>query len=414
MIRFIHTADIHLGVENYGIIDQKTGINSRLLDFNHALYQCIQYAINTKVDFFLFCGDAYKTATPTPTQQKLLLNNFLQLYNAKIPVVIIIGNHDNPLSFGKVHALDLFGDLPLDGFHVISKPQHITLNTAHGPVAIVGIPWPTKASCALNNHALTQQQVNQHITSTITAIIDDLAREIDPKIPAILAGHLTVSSGVFSGSEKRAIHGNDPTFLPSQLAKKPFAYVALGHLHRHQVLNKTDGPPLVYAGSLERIDFGERNDHKCFCEVTLACASEKFWTAAMKSITVNTRPFVQIDLKINEHITDQTAYVLSELKNYALTNTIVKITYELATGVKDRLDIKAIQQACAHAHYVAGIQAIRHIQHRERRSNAHIDMDLQSLLQEYFKQKPALNERRESLLEKIMALKQELELPYYE
>ena len=66
MIRFIHTADIHLGVENYGKIDQKTGIHTRLLDFSHALEYCIDYAIEQKVDFFLFCGDAYKTTSPSP------------------------------------------------------------------------------------------------------------------------------------------------------------------------------------------------------------------------------------------------------------------------------------------------------------------------------------------------------------
>ena len=70
MIRFIHTADIHFGMENYGKIDPKTGVHTRLLDFNKALTFCIDYAIEQKVDFFLFSGDAYKTAHPSPTQQK--------------------------------------------------------------------------------------------------------------------------------------------------------------------------------------------------------------------------------------------------------------------------------------------------------------------------------------------------------
>ena len=122
MIRFIHTADIHFGMENYGKIDATTGIHTRLLDFEKALNCCIDRAIAESVDFFLFSGDAYKTHNPSPTQQRLLFKCLLRLYKANIPVVIVIGNHDHPLSFGKAHALDVFGEIPLDGFHVFSKP----------------------------------------------------------------------------------------------------------------------------------------------------------------------------------------------------------------------------------------------------------------------------------------------------
>jgi DNA repair exonuclease SbcCD nuclease subunit len=61
-IRFIHTADIHFGVENYGRIDPETGIHTRLLDFERAFSACVDRAIAESIDFFIFCGDAYKTA----------------------------------------------------------------------------------------------------------------------------------------------------------------------------------------------------------------------------------------------------------------------------------------------------------------------------------------------------------------
>jgi exonuclease SbcD len=135
LIRFIHTADIHFGIENYGKIDPKTGIHSRLLDFERAFNHCIDSAIEQDVDFFLFSGDAYKTATPSPTQQKLLFKCLMRLYHANIPVVIIVGNHDNPLSFGKANSLDIFSELPLKGFHVIQKPTILNLTTKkwHNP-----------------------------------------------------------------------------------------------------------------------------------------------------------------------------------------------------------------------------------------------------------------------------------------
>jgi len=116
VITFYHAADFHFGIENYGKIDTQTGMHTRLLDFVASLNECVTRAIEEKIDFFLFCGDAYKTAVPTPTQQKALMTLLLKLHAAKIPVVIVVGNHDNPVSFGKSHALDIFDYVPVDGF----------------------------------------------------------------------------------------------------------------------------------------------------------------------------------------------------------------------------------------------------------------------------------------------------------
>ena len=143
-------------MENYGKIDPLTGIHTRLLDFQKAFNFCIDVALEKKVDFFLFAGDAYKTTNPSPTQQRFLFNALLRLHAAHIPIIIVIGNHDNPLSFGKANTLDIFGDLPLDGFHVIAKPSSFTLATKSGPVQIVAIPWPSRTTVALQNTHLYQ------------------------------------------------------------------------------------------------------------------------------------------------------------------------------------------------------------------------------------------------------------------
>src|SRR6185437_41578 len=169
MIRFIHTADIHFGMENYGRLDFSTGIHSRLLDFQKAVMTIVERAIEEDVDFFLFSGDAYKTHHPSPTHQRLLLSCFLKLYKAGIPVVIIVGNHDNPLSFGKAHALEIFGQLPLDGFYVIAQPRTFVVTTKSGPVQIVGIPWPTRSLSALQTKHVQSntQELSRYISAAV-------------------------------------------------------------------------------------------------------------------------------------------------------------------------------------------------------------------------------------------------------
>lgn len=405
MIRFIHTADIHFGMENYGRIDPKTGIHSRLLDFQKALNACIDSAIAHNVDFFLFSGDAYKTAHPSPTQQKLLFNCFMRLFQAKIPVIIIIGNHDNPLSFGKAHSLDIFHDLPLDGFHVIARPTILSLTTKNGPINIVGIPWPTRTTISVANTHLhkTNIEITEYISKAVAAIIASYAKKLDPTIPAVLAGHMTVSSGIFSGSEKRAIYGNDPLFLPSQLAIPPFDYVALGHLHRYQNLNPNGYPAIIYSGSIERIDFGERKEDKGFCLVTI----EQKGKTTHEFITTPMRPFIQIEIVLISG-TDQTEQIINAIDQHDIKDAIVKIIYHIPSGKKDLVDTKAIERRCAAAMYLVAIIPLRSSGNiRERRATLNVDMDLKTLLTTYFISKPEYNDKKDQLIQKTLELYEE-------
>lgn len=402
MIRFIHTADIHFGMENYGKIDPKTGVHTRLLDFNRALTFCIDYAIEHKVDFFLFSGDAYKTAHPSPTQQKMLLQCFLRLHKAHIPVVIIVGNHDNALSFGKANSLELFGDLPLDGFYVIAKPTTLQLQTASGPIQIVGIPWPTRNAISISDKHMQKSagEITEYISHAVAHIIKDAAEKLDPTVPAILAGHLTVSSGIFSGSEKRAIYGTDPIFLPSQLAIQPFDYVGLGHLHRYQNLNPNGYPAIIYSGSIERIDFGERKETKGFCIVSIPEKNK----ASHEFIPTPSRPFIQIEVTI-EPGKPQTEQLIAAIEKHDITDAVLKIIYHVPEEQKDSVDLKAVQHACASAMYIVGIIPICKVIARERRVGAaKVTMELPELLHIYFDNKPEFNNKKESLIEKTLQL----------
>jgi exonuclease SbcD len=404
MLKFIHTADIHFGMENYGRIDVKSGIHSRLLDFQKAFNFCIDQAIAHNVDFFLFSGDAYKTAHPSPTQQKLLFNCLMRLFKAKIPVVIVVGNHDNPLSFGKANSLDIFQDLPLEGFHVIAKPTILPLKTKSGLINIVGIPWPTRNTIIMNNQHLykTGLEITKYISDSVAALISNYAQKLDPEIPAVLAGHLTVDSGIFSGSEKRAIYGSDPTFMPSQLAIAPFDYVALGHLHRYQNLNPNGYPAIIYSGSIERVDFGERKEDKGFCLVTI----EKKGKTYHEFIKTPTRPFIQLEVYLQPGL-DQTEQILAELEKYEIADAVIKIIYHIPAGKKDAVDSKAIERACSQAMYLVGIIPIRKPDTRDRRASMKVDMDLPTLLGTYFLSKPELKDKKDELIEKAMLLFEE-------
>jgi len=408
MIRFFHTADAHFGTENYGKVDQKTGMNSRFLDFVRSFEVCINQAIKENVDFFLFCGDAYKTAYPTPTQQKQFLRLLFTLQQANIPVVIIVGNHDHPLSYGKIHALDVFSTVPLKGMHVCSKPDIIVLQTKNGPIQIVGIPWPLRHNLiASQEHRFKDpQEISDYLSKKVGMIIAEFAKNLDSKIPSILAGHLTVSTGLFSGSEKCAVFGNDPVFLPSQLAISPFDYVALGHLHRYQNLNPNGYPAVVYSGSVERIDFGERKEKKGFCSVTID-PSKQNQRCLHEFIELPTRPMIQIEVKLETG--NQTSHLVKAIKKQPITGAIIKIIYHLPDDVDDKVDLFEVQRACSSALCIASINPIRKPTTYERRIGLTISMDFIQILNKYIDLKGDLGVDSKRLKKKAFELVGELE-----
>ncbi|MFC1894881.1 exonuclease SbcCD subunit D [Candidatus Dependentiae bacterium] len=400
MIKFFHTADLHFGVEKYGKIDSKTGMNSRLLDFKKNFEYCIELAIKEKIDFFLFCGDAYKTAFPTPTQQKTLMQLLFKLRQANIPIVAVVGNHDHPLSFGKANSLDILSELPIDGFHVFSKPNILKLKTKKGMVQIVGIPWPTRNNliATKEHHFKDSKQITSFLSQAVSNIISSFAKKLDPKIPSILAAHLTIGTGIFSGSEKCAVFGNDPIFLSSQLAINPFDYVALGHLHRYQNLNSKGYPAIVYSGSIERVDFGERKEKKGFCLVHIDEKKEGE-RCKFEFIKLNARPMIQIEviLKSGE---DQTLQILKEINKHDIKDSILKIVYYVPEGKKDKVDLQQVQYVCRFAKNLAEIVPIRKLVKREKRASLTVDMNLETLLEKYFDTKDFSKEKKSSLLKK--------------
>lgn len=408
-VTFFHTADIHFGVENYGKIDPKTGIHSRLWDFHKSLSVMVDQAIERKIDFYLFCGDAYKTAYPTPTQQKLLATQLLRLQKAAIPVVIVVGNHDHPLSYGKAHSLDVFDYLPVDGFYVFSRPDLITITTKNGPVQIVGIPWPARNNVVTHedHRQKSAAEITSYLSQRVGQLISEFAQRVNPALPAILAGHLTVSSGIFSGSEKCAIFGTDPIFLPSQLALPQFDYVALGHLHRYQNLNPGGSPAVVYAGSIERVDFGERREEKSFCAVTISvCEGKK--VCSYDVVPLQTRPMIQIEVGLVAG-TDQTKQILQKILQYDIHEAIVKIVYHIPEGLTDKVDLLEVERACSTAKYVVGVIPVYQQIKRERRALINVDMDMETVLDKYIQTKDFLKTKQESLMKKAQSIQQMLD-----
>lgn len=347
-IRVMHLADIHLGMENYGRVDTRTGLHSRLVDFLNSLDQAVDFALNQEMDLVVFAGDAYKTRDPSPTQQREFASRIKRLSDAGIPVVLLVGNHDLPNADSKAHTLEIFRTLAVPNVLVARRPEVLRLDTRQGPVQVAALPYLSRslllARDAYKN--LNLEELNRKIAETIDILIEGLVRQLDPKLPSILTAHLSVANAVF-GSEKSIMIGSDPVVPVSCLARPEFDYVALGHIHRHQVLSQE--PPVVYAGSLDRIDFGEEKEAKGFVVVDLVKGQTGFIFQP-----VRTRPLVTV--KIDVDPTEPTESILAALTTAQIEDAVVRLILRLEPAalplIRQAEVARALQER---AFWVAGI-----------------------------------------------------------
>ena len=350
-MKLLHLADIHLGIENYGRIDPSTGLHTRLKDFIKCFSYAIDIALEEKVDLVIFAGDAYKNSNPNPTHQREFARQIYRLSEAKIPVIMINGNHDNPVSFGRATSLDIFDTLNVSGMRVVTKPELLNVETKAGPIQVFGIPWPTK-NLFLGKEEyknFTDEEITLEIQKRVRDKSIESARLINPNIPAIFTAHLAAEEATYSGSERSAIIGRDPVFPTLILAQKEFDYVALGHIHKFQDLNLGNHPPVVYPGSIERINFGEEKEDKGVCLVNIEKGKTSY-----EFIPLPARKFITIDVVISEE-QDPTNTLLREIEKYDLSEAVVRVFYTMPAEREDLLDFKRINSALEGAFLVTAI-----------------------------------------------------------
>ena len=134
-MRILHFSDVHIGVESYGSIDPDTGLNARLLDFLATFDEVVDYALDNAVDLVLFAGDAYKSRDPSQTHQREFARRIARLFQAGVPVFLLVGNHDLPHVASRATALDIYPTLSVPNVTIGDRLQTYRVDTRGGPVA---------------------------------------------------------------------------------------------------------------------------------------------------------------------------------------------------------------------------------------------------------------------------------------
>ncbi|MGC8856617.1 MAG: metallophosphoesterase family protein [Anaerolineae bacterium] len=325
-MKLLHFADAHIDMANYGRQDPQTGLPLRVLDFLKSLDTIVDAAIAEKVDLVIFAGDAYKDRTPVPTFQREWGKRIMRLSQAKIPTLLLVGNHDVSPAAQRAHAIQEFDTLQVPFVRVLQKPQFLgPAELWNLPVQVIALPWVSRSGlmAALEMSAVNPAKVFAGLEERITALVQDWLSEADASLPTLLTAHASVQGATF-GYERTVMLGAD-FLLPASLVKDSrLDYVALGHIHKPQDLNKNGHPPVIYPGSIERVDFGEAEDEKFF----VIAEVERGQTKVMWRKIEGTRPF------IDRRVTLQSEKNVNEVLQAALprpvqiAGAIVRLTVE--------------------------------------------------------------------------------------
>jgi exonuclease SbcD len=232
----------------------------------------------------------------------------------------------------------------------------------------------------------------------VTENIQALAAQVDPAGPAILAGHFSVSEAQY-GSERSVMLGRDVVVLKGVLADPAWDYVALGHIHRHQEINSGQRPPIVYSGSLERIDFGEEKEPKGFvvADIRRGACDWRFEPVAA-------RRFVTIEADVRGESAPLEA-LLEAIGRHEVSDAVVRVKVQARPEQEGQLRDADIRRALKDAYFVAGVSKEVERAYRQRLGGASPEgLTPAELLAHYLESKGTPPERIKALLEHAEAI----------
>ncbi|MFX0084227.1 MAG: exonuclease SbcCD subunit D [Candidatus Hodarchaeota archaeon] len=240
--------------------DFHLNIKNRLDDFTISMTQVSSYAIKHKVDTVIFLGDAFHKRRPHPIEMRRFEWWVKSIIDANIELIMVLGNHDMTTDTNTIQYFDI---LETKNVKVV-KP----------PLIHKGIYY---------DHILLKES----------------------KMGAL-------------GYQKRIDSKSYKDLIKQYPKVKAFI---LGHIHKPQVINKK--PLVMHVGSIDRVDFGERDEDKYFLDIN---------NGKLKLIKLNIRPMIQIEVNLFDDIDRNTFY--NVFKKYDI-KPIIKIVLK---GTKEQVE----------------------------------------------------------------------------
>ena len=277
-MRFLHTADWHLGRIFYG--QYLTDDQAHVLE--HQFFTILK---EEKIDGILLAGDVFDRAVPPIEAIELWDSIITRLaMDYKVPLFVVSGNHDGAERLEVGRSM-----LSRSGIHIWGSPHHalqpFEFESSDGKVAICPMPFsePRRIGDALGLSASESKPVDTEVEDSLFSYVesdeqesestcnlhnydqmyqawsDCLYQQVPKGMPSIAISHAFVMGGEVGGSERTLSVGGSEQVSPHVF--KNFHYTALGHLHGPQ---RMGADHIRYSGSPLKYSFDEQGQKKSF------------------------------------------------------------------------------------------------------------------------------------------------------
>jgi DNA repair protein SbcD/Mre11 len=259
-MRFLHTADWHVGKTLKG--------HSRLDEQEHVLREIVRVVREQELDAVLVAGDLYDSAAPSAPAQKLVVRTLMALAGTGAEVIVIAGNHDHAPTFDAYRPFAGAAGVTLVGSVRSAEQGGVVEFTARTgePVTVAVLPFVS------SRYAVRAAELVANTPAEHTGAYDQQLRDILAVLTGgfrtdavnLVMAHLTVLNATFGGGERTA-QSIFEYAVPATVFPPDAHYVALGHLHRRQVMAAPS--PVHYCGAPLAVDFGEQDYEPVVCLV---------------------------------------------------------------------------------------------------------------------------------------------------
>ena len=277
-MRFLHTADWHLGRIFYG--QYLTDDQAHVLE--HQFFTILK---EEKIDGILLAGDVFDRAVPPIEAIELWDSIITRLaMDYKVPLFVVSGNHDGAERLEVGRSM-----LSRSGIHIWGSPHHalqpFEFESSDGKVAICPMPFsePRRIGDALGLSASESKPVDSEAEDSLFSYVesdeqesestcnlhnydqmyqawsDCLYQQVPKGMPSLAISHAFVMGGEVGGSERTLSVGGSEQVSPHVF--KNFHYTALGHLHGPQ---RMGADHIRYSGSPLKYSFDEQGQKKSF------------------------------------------------------------------------------------------------------------------------------------------------------
>lgn len=254
-MKVLHTADWHLG--------QRFCQEERTGEHQHFLFEQLLPLIQREaIDNLVIAGDVFDTGSPSNAALDLYYSFLAALRDTPCRHVVVVGgNHDSPATLQAPQAVlrhlgvTVIADVPDD-----PAEQVFTLTDSAGrpALAVVAVPYLRERHLGLNTAGKTPDDIAAQIRHGIARHYAALAERAAPHraagLPVLATGHL-FAAGLARTEGMRDVQVGNLGMIGAECFPEIFDYVALGHIHKPQVVGGQ--AHIRYSGSPVPLAFDE-------------------------------------------------------------------------------------------------------------------------------------------------------------